>query len=134
LLFVLQYTGQESFITPRNVVILFTIPALLLIARWTDGNTHLFYQRTWVDNTGIIPLLGFIRGPLYPLNSYSIVPVSLGIFLLLRKRRNALLVYRKQATLLAISALLPLLVFVVYLVDIEIVPGLKYFDWNAFMF
>lgn len=134
LLFVLQYTGYDSFITPRNVIILFTIPALILIAKWTDSVNHLFYERTWLDNTGIIPLLGFTRGPLYPLASYSIIPVSLGIFLLLRKRRSLLLIYRKQSTILAISALMPLLVFILYLANIEIVPALRYFDWNAFMF
>lgn len=134
LLFVLHYTGRESFITPRNLVILFFIPSILLVAKWTDSLTHLVYRYTWVDRTGIIPLLGFERGPLYPLASYAIIPVSLGIFLLLRKRKNTLPVFRKQATIVAISALIPLLVFILYLADIEISPQLKYFDWNAFMF
>jgi len=134
LLFVLHYTGREFLINPRNLVILFIIPAILLVAKWTDAYTHMVYQYSWVDNTGIIPLLGFKRGPIYPLASYSIIPVSLGIFLLLRNRKNTLPVYRKQATILAISALLPLLVFIAYLANIEISPELKYFDWNAFMF
>lgn len=134
LLFVLQYTGREKWITRRNILLLFLIPSLLLIAKFTDDIFHLVYSSTWVDTTGLIPLLGFSRGPIYLFALYSSIPVSLGILLLWQKRQNTPPIYREQATLMAVSAITPLLVFIIYMSGYQPIPELKYLDLNAFMY
>lgn len=134
LIFVFQYTGHDAWLTPRNLLFLFIIPVIGLILKFTDDTFHLIYANSWIHYSGTIPLLGFRRGPLYPVVSYSILPVTLGIILLFLKRQNTLPLYRKQATLVAVSALLPLIVFILYLSNIQLIPELKYFDLNAFAY
>jgi diguanylate cyclase (GGDEF)-like protein/PAS domain S-box-containing protein len=133
-LFVLQYTGREKYLTWRNILLLFFVPTLLLIGKFSDDRFHLVYSQTWVDTSGMIPMLGFTRGPIYFFALYACVPVSLGILLLWRTRQTTQLLYRIQATLLAASILPPLLVFLIYMSGIQPIPNLKYLDLNAFMY
>ncbi|MCE5208421.1 MAG: hypothetical protein LLG42_08945, partial [Chloroflexi bacterium] len=98
LLFVLQYTGRDKWLTRRNVLLLFLFPALLLIAKIFDETFHLVYRTAWVDTSGLIPMLGFTRGPIYPMALYAIFPVSLGIVLLWKSRQNTQALYRRQVT------------------------------------
>jgi diguanylate cyclase (GGDEF)-like protein/PAS domain S-box-containing protein len=133
LLFVLQYTGQNKWFTLRNFLILFFIPTLLLIVKLTDDTFHLVYSTAWVDTSGLIPLLGFTRGPIYPFALYACIPVITGIVLLWQKRNNTPPLYRKQATLIIVAATLPLVIFVFYMTGIQPFPNLKYLDLNPFM-
>ena len=134
LMFVLQYTNREKWLTQRNILLLFLFPTLLLIGKYTDNIFHLVYSSTWVDTSGLIPMLGFTRGLIYPLALYSSIPVGLGIVLLIQKRKNTPPFYREQVTLISISTILPLLVFFIYMSGIQPFPYLKYLDFNAFMY
>lgn len=134
LLFVLQYTGRDNWLTLRNILLLFFIPILLLIAKFSDEFFHLVYSSTWVDNSGMIPLLGFTRGPIYPLALYSVIPAILGITLLWQKRQNPPSIYRKQVTLIIVSTIFPLLLFIFYMSGFQPFSTLKYLDLNVFMY
>lgn len=134
LIFVLQYTGRDKWITWKTILPLFVIPTILLIAKLTDDTFHLVYSSTWVDHSSSIPLLGFTRGPLYLMGGYAIVPVISGIILLLIKRRNTLPLYKTQTTLIVISALSLLLVYVLYLIGFHPYPTLRYLDLNAVVY
>jgi diguanylate cyclase (GGDEF)-like protein/PAS domain S-box-containing protein len=133
LMFILQYTGQDKWFTRRNILILFFVPTLLLIAKFTDDAFHLVYSTAWVDTSGLIPLMGFTRGPIYPFALYASIPVILGLTLLWQNRQKTPPLYRKQATLIIVCATLPLLVFVFYMTGIQPFPNLKYLDLNPFM-
>ena len=134
LMFVLKYTGRDRWLTGRNIFLLFLIPTLLLIAKWTDDTFHLVYSSVWVDTGGPIPLLGFTRGPVYPFALYAIIPVGLGIYLLWQKRQNTPLFYRKQVTLMVACTVLPLLFFLLYMSGYQPIPSLAYLDLNVFMY
>ncbi|HEX7432652.1 MAG TPA: histidine kinase N-terminal 7TM domain-containing protein, partial [Anaerolineaceae bacterium] len=134
LMFVLQYTGRDKWLKRRNILLLFLIPTLLLIAKFTDDIFHLVYSSAWVDTSGLIPLLGFTRGPIYLIALYSSIPVTLGVILLWQKRQNTPPLYQKQATLIAVSAMTPLLVFIIYMGGFQPFSNLKYLDLNAFMY
>lgn len=134
LLFVFDYTGKNKWITRRNIMLLFIIPTILLLAKFSDDYLHLVYATAWVDTSGLIPLMGFSRGPIYPFALYSCIPVSVGVILTLQKRQNTPKLYRNQATLIAISAMLPLLVLIIYMFGFVPFPNLKYLDLNAFVF
>jgi hypothetical protein len=100
LIFVLQYTGREKWLGTRYIILMFLVPTFLLICKYTDDIFHLVYRRTWVDTSGLIPMLGFTRGPVYPFALYACIPVSLGIFFLLKKQKYILPFYREQITLI----------------------------------
>ncbi len=134
LIFVLQYTGRDKWVTWKNILLLFTIPLVLLAAKFTDNTFHLVYSNTWVDTSNQIPLLGFTRGPLYPLSIYSIVPVIIGIILLLIKRSTTLPLYRIQTTLITISAVSLLIVYILYLIGFHPFPKLRFLDLNALVY
>lgn len=134
LMFVLQYTGRDKWLTRRNILLLFLIPSILLIAKFFDDTYHLVYSSAWVDTSGMIPLLGFTRGPIYSFALYSIIPVSLGVILLWQKRKNTLSLYRTQATLMVVSAVPPLLIFIYYMIGFQPFPNLKYLDLNALIY
>jgi diguanylate cyclase (GGDEF)-like protein/PAS domain S-box-containing protein len=134
LLFVLQYTGQEQWLTRRNILLLFLIPILLFIAKYSDDYFHLVYSSTWVDTSGPIPLLGFTRGPIYPFALYSCIPAGLGVILLWQKRQQFPALYRTQSALIVASAVLSLLVFILYMSELQPFPALKYLDLNAFLY
>lgn len=134
LMFALQYTGREKWLTHGNILLMFIIPTLLLIAKYSDDIFHLVYSSTWVDTSDIIPLLGFTRGPIYLFALYNSIPVGMGILLLWQKRKNGSPLYRKQVTFVALCAMAPMLVFFSYMSGFQLFPNLKYLDWNVFMY
>ena len=133
LIFVLQYTGRMKWLKPQFILLIFLFPTFLLFGKLSNGIFHLVYSTTWVDTSGIIPMLGFTRGPLYPFAIYAIFPVILGIFLLLQKQTNTTPLFQKQTTLVAASVLLPLLIFIIYMLKFQPLQDLKYLDFNVFM-
>lgn len=133
LIFVLQYTGRLKWLKTRYILLIFLFPTFLLLGKLTDDIFHLVYSTTWVDTSGIVPMLGFTRGPIYPLAIYAIFPMILGTFLLLQKQTNTTPLFQKQTTLIAASVLLPLLIFIIYMLKFQPLPALKYLDINVFM-
>lgn len=134
LLFVLQYTGRDKWITRRNIFLLFIVPTLLLIAKMTDDSFHWVYRTVWMDTSAAIPLLGYTPGPMYPFALYAAFPVGLGIFLLWQKGQNTPALYRRQVSLMVSSAIPPLLVFILYMSKYHPFPSLTFLDLNVFMF
>jgi PAS domain S-box-containing protein len=134
LLFVLQYTGRDRWITRRNVTLLFLIPSLLLTAKLTDETFHWVYRTVWVDTSAAIPLLGYTPGLLYSFALYAAFPVGLGIILLWQKGQNTPDLYRRQVALMVASAIPPLLVFILYMSKYQPFPSLAFLDLNVFMF
>ncbi len=133
LMFALVYTGRKKWLTRRNVAILFIIPVIVLAAKFTDEFHHLVYAHAWASS-GFIPLLGFTPGPVYALSVYSCVPVIAGIYLLLKYREETPLIYRQQATVIALSVIPPLLIFISYIIGYRPFPTLRYFDTNALLY
>lgn len=132
LIFILQFTGREKWITWRNILLIFLFPTLLLIGKLTDGIFHLVYSNTWVDSNGIIPVLGFTRGPIYPFAIYAIIPTLFGLFLLFKRFTTSSPLYRNQATLIAISTIVPIVFFISYMINYQLIPALKFLDYNVF--
>lgn len=134
LMFVIQYTGHEKWLTWKNILLAYTLPILLFIAKLFDETWHLVYSTTWVDTSGLIPMLGFTRGPIYPLALYAVLPVGAGLLLLLEKRKNSPALYRNQSIVVIASVLPPLLIFLLYMSGLQPFPSLKFLDLNAFLY
>jgi len=135
LVFCFQYTGRENWLTRRNFVLLFLLPAALFAVKLFDDKLHLIYTSAQVDSGGPIPLLSFTRGPLYWVVAiYNLLIVTLGNLLLWQKRRFASSLYRQQTTIMLAAAAIIYLVYLVYLVGIEPLPSLEHLDWNPFIY
>ena len=65
LIFTLQYTGRERWLTRRNVALLFVAPLVTILANWTNEHHRLFYSNFYVDIAGPFPRFALERGPLY---------------------------------------------------------------------
>ena len=133
--FTAQFTGHENWMTRRNLILVFILPAVLLIIKFFDTRFHLIYAAAEVDATGLIPLLSFTRGPLYlAVAAYNVIMVSVGNYLLLQKWRSASLLYRRQTSVMLAAALILYLVYGFYLSGILIIPSLKHLDLNPFVY
>jgi len=131
LVFAIQYTGYGLWLTRRRVMMLFTLPAVFLIAKMFDDLLHLIYLSAEIDYSGWVPMLNFQRGPLYPIIvTYQLLVVTIGNVLLLERMRFGSDLYRKQTRLLLISCGIVYITFGIYLSGWVILPGLKYIDWN----
>ncbi len=135
LLFVIQYTGSASWLTRRKILLFCLVPAILLIAKFTDPWFHLIYATTWVDTAAPVPVLAFTRGPVYYLGgTYTLLMIASGVFLLWYKRRYSSALYRSQATVVSLVALAALIFYIVYLSGVVVVPSLQHLDPFAFSY
>jgi diguanylate cyclase (GGDEF)-like protein/PAS domain S-box-containing protein len=124
LLFALEYTHREKWLTPRNIALLFTLPALTITFAATNEWHHLIWT-------------GFSPGPLGT-NSYIYyhgtwfwvamvfinVILFLGTLILLQFALRSREIYRYQSVGLIAGALVPWLGFAVYVLNINPFPGL----------
>lgn len=135
LLFASQFSGKSRWQTKKNVALLFLLPAIFLFIKLFDSSFHLIYRSIELDNSGIIPLLEFQKGPLYYVYvAYNLVMVTLGTFLLIVKRPFASALYLRQTNIiLAVSAVL-YASYLLYLSGYDVFPFLKNLDLNPFFY
>lgn len=131
LIFTIQYTGHEFWLTRRRIILLFMVPFAVFLAKVFDNQWRLIYASVAIDYSGYIPLLNFERGPLYPIIiAYQMFVVTSGNVLLIEKRRFGSALYRRQTRAILISVVIVYLTFGLYLSDFVLVPGLKHLDLN----
>lgn len=120
LVFILQYTRRDSWLTRRNLVLLSLIPVLTLVLNWTNEFHHLYYSSTAADTSYSFPLLAITPGPWYRVNfAFFYLCLLVGILVLWQSFRSAAPLYRRQTGLMLIGALAPWLVNVLYLSGIR---------------
>ncbi|HTX79086.1 MAG TPA: histidine kinase N-terminal 7TM domain-containing protein [Longilinea sp.] len=135
LIFAIQYTGNEKWLSRRNLILLFIVPVIFLIAKIFDDYLHFIYATATADTSGIIPLLSFTRGPLYlVIVVYNPAVVTVGVYLLFQRRRFASSLYRKQTTIILSTALVIYAVYFIYLSGVSLIPSLKELDLNPFSY
>jgi len=109
ILFALEYTGHEEWITKKNIALLSIIPAITVIMVATNGLHHLFYSTVSEVVIGNLSFHVVTYGPafwLHSLYSYSLILVTL--LLVLQRFLFTSPVYRAQVTTILIATLLPL--------------------------
>ncbi len=135
LVFVLEYSGYTRWLTRRNLALAFLFPGVFLLAKFADDSLHIIYAAAAIDAHGAIPLLSFTRGPLYlVIVAYNLLAVTLGNGLLLRKRRHASTLYRKQTAIILSVAVVLYFLYGVYISGIRLFPGLEHLDLNPFVY
>lgn len=108
LVFALGFSRNESWLTPRNLILLFVLPAISLLLQWTNSYHHLFYQSLTVLRENGFLVLEITRGPWYFVNvAYSYAVIGLGIFLMSQAVLRSGPLYRYQYRLVLVASLLP---------------------------
>jgi diguanylate cyclase (GGDEF)-like protein len=135
LIFCIEYTGGERWLTRRNFVLLLLVPSLLMLVKFLDDQLHWIYASATVDISGLIPLLAFQKGPLYMfVTGYNLMVVTIANYLLVQKWRFASSLYRGQTTILLVAGLFVYFVYGLYQTGIPLIPGLKQLDLNPFVY
>ena len=108
LIFTLQYTKREKWLTRRNLAILFILPVITLIMVWTNGIFHLMWKDIWL-NTNFSPPVDAVTHNIWfwVHSAYSYSLLFVGTLCLLDLFRKSKGIYRKQAGILLLAALVP---------------------------
>jgi PAS domain S-box-containing protein len=120
LIFTLQYTKREKWLTRRNLTVLFILPVITLIMVWTNGTFHLMWKDIWL-NTSLSPPVDAVTHNwwFWVHSTYSYALLFLGTFCLLDMFRKSKGIYRKQAGILLLAALIPWVGNILFLTGIK---------------
>ena len=120
LIFTLQYTKREKWLTRRNLTVLFILPVITLIMVWTNGIFHLMWKDIWL-NTSLSPPVDAVTHSwwFWVHSTYSYALLFLGTFCLLDMFRKSKGIYRKQAGILLLAALIPWVGNILFLTGIK---------------
>ncbi len=124
LLLALTYTGLRDRIGPLVSILLFYVPAMILLLAWTNDTHELIWRDLTIDPGGAFTRTFFERGPWYWVQVgyvYLLLLVSAGLLVRAIPRSGRL--YRLQQITLLAGLLIPLLLHVIYL-TLDIFPGL----------
>lgn len=104
----LKYAGYEHRLSRRAYAALGAIPAVTVVAVWTNSYHGLFWRSLSVANVGGASVLVSEFGPWYWVNlGYLYVVTAASLLLLGSVAVRAGLLYRKQATLMFVGGLIP---------------------------
>ncbi len=114
LVYVLQYTGREKWLTRRTLALLSIVPVITLLLAFTNEAHDLIWARVWLDTDGLFPVKGSTFGVgLWIYMAYSYIVVLVGIFLLIQALVRSGRLYRWQASALLFAVFTALLSSVV---------------------
>jgi len=132
LVLVIQYTGQEKWLTRRNLTLLAIIPLVTLLLAWTNDAHGLIWSHVSLYSINSLSMVEFIHGPAFWVYwGYSQLLLVVSAVLLLRSPANSQRTYRGQACVMLVGALAPWAGNALYLSDLNPFPGL---DLTPFAF
>ena len=132
LVFALQYTGRERWLTYRNFALLGAPLLVTLALVFTNEAHNLIWTRTALGSHDEFSLLEVDYGAWFWVHwVYSLLLVLLGTVLLVSSLPRSLRLYQKQSWALLIAASMPWLGNVIYVLGLGPVPNL---DLTAFAF
>ncbi|WP_435364309.1 histidine kinase N-terminal 7TM domain-containing protein [Haloarchaeobius sp. DYHT-AS-18] len=116
LLFALEYTGREEYVTWRSTAAIAALPALAVVGVWTNPQFGLMWDDRWVDVVGGVAQFEASFGIGYWVFAlYSYLLLGVGATLLLVLALDSTSVYRRQAGAMVLAAVLPFVTQVLYL-------------------
>jgi len=119
LVFALDYTSRDRWITPSVIALLSVLPVGTLVALWTNDIHALFYDPTTTGTVASASIAGMPYGPLfYAMVTWSYLFVLVGSAMLIHLLITAPKRYRARivAVLLAVAA--PLVSNLLYLIGV----------------
>jgi PAS domain S-box-containing protein len=117
LLFSFEYSGREHWITPHNLLLLFTVPATTVVMVATNSYHHLFYTSVAEQVIGGVMYADITYGPVFWFNVvYAYLIIYIAIMLILQRFVYASGVYRGQMMAILIAVFIPFFVNIAYAV------------------
>ena len=108
LAFALQYTNFNSWLSRRNVALLSIMPVLTVLLMWTNEAHMLIWIKPQLVANGPFPAINKAYGSWFWVHSiYSYILLLIGTILLIRLFIRSPHLYRQQAGLLLLGALIP---------------------------
>lgn len=116
-LFALNFCDKQCWYKkPLNLVLILIFPIATILMVWTNPYHHLHYKSISVDTSGPFPLANIVAGIWYQIfTAYFYLLLACGCFLILRKFRSSDQIYKKQNYSIVISAFIPWLANMAYL-------------------
>ncbi len=125
LLFAADFARKAQWFTKKRLLLLAAIPAATIVMVFTNDLHRLIWTSISPDSVSVYNLLVYRHGPwFWLLVAYNYTTFVFGTILLLRAFRHYTMLYRLQAVLVVIGALLPLTGNVLYVSGLSPVPGL----------
>ena len=129
-LFILAYTSQAR-VDKSTIIGIFIVPALILLAAWTNQWHHLLWSNFFWGSIRYNILI-YEHGILFYLHIIFIyILVFYGLALLLQKIPKSLPPFRSQLIIIFISGLFPIISGSLYIFNIDLVQGM---DTSSFGF
>ena len=132
-LFCLDLSGHESWYKKSfNILLLVLIPVITTLLVWTNDYHHLHYKDLYISYTSDFPMVVVVPGisyRLFTLFFYSLL--AIGSYLLIIKFRKADKIYRRQNYSIIISASIPWIANITYLLGFRPLGNL---DMTPFAF
>jgi PAS domain S-box-containing protein len=108
LIFILQYTGHEKWLTRRNLTLLAIVPVIGLLLAWTNEAHKLIWSNMRLTIHQSIYILNLEYGPFFWVYvTYNYLLLLLGTFLLLRTQLLSSYLQRRQSPVILAGMLLP---------------------------
>ncbi len=108
LLFTLSFTHNESWLTPRRLILLSIQPITSLLLQWTNQYHEFIYRSLKIIQENGFVTIELTRGPWYFLNIvYSYTIIATGFLLMSRAALRSGPLYRYQYRLILVASLLP---------------------------
>jgi diguanylate cyclase (GGDEF)-like protein/PAS domain S-box-containing protein len=132
LLFAVRYTGLDSALSRRRIILLFVVPAAALLLVSTNQFHGLMWSSARLERSGSFPALVIGHGPFFWVClTYSYALILAGAVILVRSALRCPRHYRGQAILMMIAVAVPWIANLLYAVGLA--PG-NNFDPTPFAF
>lgn len=129
--FALRYAGLETWLG-RRLLFFFILPAVVLLALYTNDWHHLYYTDIGLNTSGPFPALRLGRGPFYWVSAFNIYFCLItSMIILLGKFWHSARLYRMQISVIIVGILLMLLEIYIYLTGTSPLPQV---DFGPFTF
>lgn len=108
MIFALKYCGKSHILSTKVYILIFTVPVITMILRFTNDLHHLYYTNILLYNNGVFDLISIQKGPWYFVNFIYASLVELLSSLVYWKlffRTNAKM--RPQALIMFLASIFP---------------------------
>ncbi|MBU7025851.1 MAG: PAS domain S-box protein, partial [Theionarchaea archaeon] len=120
LVFTLQYTGREKWVTRRNLALLSIVPIITLLLVFTNEYHGLIWRDVILVTEDLFLLSKYIHGVWFWVHTvYSYLLILVGCFLLILMLIRSRHLYRWQIIALLLAAFFPMLQNMLYLLGLE---------------
>jgi len=131
LVFSLQYSGLERWVTRRFLALSAVIPVATVVVAWSNGIHHLFWAQWQLDINGYI-VKEDLHGPLYWVwTSFAYLVILTGTICLIQSLTRSSHLFRRQVIVMLIGVAAPWLGNALYLFHLTPWPHL---DTSSFGF